>query len=385
MMHRTQRLLATGAAAALQIPVMVVTAAPAAADPVQPDCDTIWQRTGSGFYEDNPTYTETWDDSGDWQFATPAQAGLDGDLLDDGVDGLFANDSLLSVIVLRHGELVYERYDNGGGQFQSNAIHSASKSMLQALVGIAIEDGDIGDLDDKASWYLPQQFSGQSSAKKNIRIGQLLDMTSGLNWTEDQTEYSIENKADWVKAIVNRSLWYTPGTEFNYSTGNTHVLSAVLEDATGMSTCEYAQAKLFGPMNITPEHWGRDPQGINSGGYNVSMTARELAKFGQLYLQDGYWNGQQLVPSYTVAEASTPLHDDGDGFWYDSGWWSRTISGVDMHFAWGWGGQFLYVIPELDLVFSTTQNTNVNHTNVEINSGDFIRDYLLPAIEDTGC
>lgn len=378
---RVSRFLAAGAAAALIAPLAGVSTASAAfASVPQPDCNSIWQRSGSGFYESNPTYTDPRNDNVDWQTATPESVGLHGALIDEGAVDLFTNRSLLSLLVLREGKLVYEKYGNGGGQRKSNNVHSASKSILQALVGIAVEEGDIGSLDDKASSYIPSAFQGQSQAKKNITIRQLIDMTSGLRWEDDETEYTIETSSNWVKAIIARPLDYTPGQHYNYSTGNTHVLSAVLQAATGMSTCKYAQTMLLDPMNISPEHWGRDPQGVYSGGYNLYLTARELAKFGQLYLDEGEWNGQQLVPEETVEQAATKKHYDGDGFWYSSGWWWRTIDGHDMYLAWGWGGQFVYVIPDLDIVLVTTENTADGHNNTEINSGDFIGDYLIPAV-----
>lgn len=134
-------------------------------------------------------------------------------------------------------------------------------------------------------------------------------------------------------------------------------------------------------MGITAEHWGRDPRGVFSGGYNVYLTPREMAKFGLLYLHDGKWGGRPLVPHSAVraAQAQTTQIDDtiDDTFAYSEGWWMHTISGRSMYFSWGYGGQFIYVIPSADIVLVTSENSN---NNKEINSRAFIRDYLLPAI-----
>lgn len=348
----------------------------------QPHCDSIWQREGAGFYESNPTYVEERDDSSDWEFSSPEAQGLEGAVLEAAVDRLFTNDSLLSVIVIRNGALVLERYGNGGGQFASNNIHSASKPMIHALSGIAVQDGYLGSLDTAVGEHLPAQVAGRPAAIRAITVRQLLAMTSGLAWTEDSTEQRIEDGSDWIAEILAVPLEHPPGDRFNYSTGNTHVVSGVLQAATGTSTCAFAQRELFQKMGITAEHWGRDPMGVFSGGYNVYLTPRELAKFGVLFAQGGSWDGEQVVPAATVADAFTERTPKGpDGFGYSGGWWTRDISGHDTYIAWGWGGQFLYVIPSLDLVFSTTQNTHEDHDNVEIDADAFVRDVLVPAVE----
>lgn len=351
-------------------------------DAAQPDCDSIWQREGASFYESNPTYVEQRDDSSDWQFSSPEAQGLDGPVLEEAVDRLFDNDSLLSVIVIRDGALVLERYGNGGGQFASNNIHSASKPMIHALAGIAVRDGHLDSLDTAVGEHLPAQVKDQPAATRAITVRQLLAMRSGLAWTEDSTEQRIEQTGDWVAAILALPIEDPPGERFNYSTGNTHVVSGVLQSATGTSTCAFAQRELFGPMGIMPEHWGRDPMGVFSGGYNVYLTPRELAKFGVLFAQSGSWDGKQLVPAETVTDAFTERSPkDPDGFGYSGGWWTREIAGHVTYLAWGWGGQYLYVIPSLDLVFSTTHNTHEAHDTVEVDADAFVEDVLVPAVQ----
>jgi CubicO group peptidase (beta-lactamase class C family) len=147
-----------------------------------------------------------------------------------------------------------------------------------------------------------------------------------------------------------------------------------------MSTCQFAHRYLFGPTGITAEHWGRDPRGIFSGGYNVYLTPREMVKFGLLYLHDGKWAGRPLLPHSAVRAAQAKFTQVDDTFAYSEGWWMHTISGRSMYFAWGYGGQFIYVIPSADIVLVTSENTSNNNNNKEINSRAFIRDYLLPSI-----
>ena len=332
------------------------------------------------FYECNPTYVDPKDDSKAWRFSSPAAQRMYSATLENGLMSLSREKSLLSVLVIRNNYIVGERYFHGGGVRKSNNVHSASKSMLQALVGIAIAKGFIGGLDDKVSKYLPEYLPGTSARKRQISLRDLLTMSSGLAWQEDDTEYMIQEKPDWVKAILDQPLQHGPGTVFNYSSGNTHVLSAVLQRATGMSTCEFAGQYLFGRIGITVEHWGRDPQGVCSGGYNMYMTSRELAKFGLLYLNGGAWQGQQIVPPAAVEQARQRIWQVDEDFGYSQGWWTRRIAGHDMSLAWGYGGQFIYVIPDVNVVLVTTGDTRDGHAINETDLGDFIEKSLLPSI-----
>ncbi|MFG2346934.1 serine hydrolase domain-containing protein [Streptomyces phaeochromogenes] len=343
------------------------------------DCDRI-AGNGRTFYESNPTYTDPRDDGEDWSSTAPEAQGMDSGKLRTGLTKLGDNASLLSALVIRHDRLVAERYYGGSGAQRSNNVHSVSKSVLQALVHIAVEKGDIGSLDDPVADYLPEYLGKASPTKKKITVRHLLTMRSGLDWTEDSTESQVERTSNWVRSILGRELVSAPGTTYNYSSGNTHVVSAVLQKATGMSTCQFAHQNLFGPMGITAEHWGRDPQGVFSGGYNVYLTPREMAKFGLLYLHDGKWGGRQLVPRGAVRAAQARTTEVDDVFAYSEGWWTQTISERPTYFAWGFGGQFIHVIPSADIVLVTSENTSDNSNNKEINPGEFIRDYLLPAI-----
>ncbi|MCX4563830.1 beta-lactamase family protein [Streptomyces phaeochromogenes] len=347
------------------------------------DCDRI-AGNGRTFYESNPTYTDPQDDGGDWSSTAPEAQGMDSTKLRAGLTELGNNASLLSALVIRHDRLVAERYYDGGGAQRSNNVHSVSKSVLQALVHIAVEKGDIRSLDDPVADYLPEYFSEASPDKKTITIQHMLTMRSGLDWTEDSAESRVEKTSNWIRSILSRELVSAPGTTYNYSSGNTHVVSAVLQKATGMSTCQFAHQYLFGPMGITAEHWGRDPQGVFSGGYNVYLTPREMAKFGLLYLHDGKWGGRQLVPRAAVRAAQARTAEVDDVFAYSEGWWTQTISERSTYFAWGFGGQFIYVIPSADVVLVTSEDTSDNSTNKEINPREFIRDYLLPAITGPG-
>lgn len=348
--------------------------------PVQADCDAISERPGGGqtFYEDNPTYI----DEGappDWMVSTPGDVGIDDEALEVGAAELAQSPALLSLLVVRNDALVFERYYNGSDASHSNNIHSASKSILSALLGIALADGAIASLDAPLADYLPEYIE-TGSDKAAITLRHVVTMSGGLEWTEDDTESSvIESSDDWVGAILEQPLTGTPGVDFNYSSGMSHVLSAVLTRATETSTCSYAHEKLLAPLGIAAEHWGRDPNGVFSGGYNLYMTPRELARFGLLFLRDGEWEGNQLVPSSWVQESIQPQLPAEDGYDYGYFWWLLSGSPQDVAIAWGFGGQFVYLVPALDLMVVMTADTASDHA--ELDGETFLYDHLLPAVQ----
>lgn len=341
-------------------------------------CEGDGRTAGDSWYESNPTYSDPVDDSSDWPAASPS-SGVDVSRLDAGVRAI-QNSSLTSVLVVRHGALVYERYLNGASRSTSSNVHSASKIVIGAALAVAVREGRIPSLDARVSDLLPEYFAGASEEKKSITVRHLMTMSSGLAWTEDETEYRLERTSNWVEGILAQPLVATPGTTFEYSTGNTHVLSAILQRATGMNTCAFVHQRLFTPMNVTAEHWGRDPQGVSSGGYNVYLTPREMAKIGVLLLNGGTWKGQSLVPEWFVAEAQQPRFAVDSTYSFGELLWLRTVSGHRVFVAWGWGGQFIYVIPDDDIVLVATENTTDGHDNTELDLGPFIRDSLLPAL-----
>ncbi|MCF8070139.1 MAG: beta-lactamase family protein [Desulfobacterales bacterium] len=331
------------------------------------------------FYEENPTYIDPVDDSSAWQFSSPEEQGMDSQLLNKGLKKLEKHKSLFCVLIVRNDTIVAEHYYNGSAADHSNNIHSASKSIYPALLAIAIEQAYIKSLDQKIQDFLPgYRFDGK---KGDITIRHLMNMSSGISWREDFTEYKIQHKDDWVGAILDLGMRKAPGTSFYYCTGNTHLISAILTNATGMSTCEFAHKNLFEPLCIKAEHWGEDPAGINSGGYNLYMTPREMAGYALLYLNNGNFNGKQIIPEWIIKESVQKTWSVDDEFDYGELWWLRTLNGHDMYFGWGYGGQFMYVMPDLNIVMIITENTIDGHNNIEINSGKFISNYVIPSIK----
>lgn len=339
--------------------------------PVAVDCEAI-AGPGTSFYEDNVVLPDP--GPGPTLFeSTPRAEGMDPALLSAASTELARQPALLSFIVVRNNAIVWEDYFNGSSQQDANNIHSASKSIVSSLIGIAIERGDIDGIDQPLSELLPNYFADIDDPQKlSLTVEHLLTMSGGLAWEEDATEYDIDDEPDWVGAILDLPISTPPGEAFNYSTAMTHLASAVLTETTGMSTCAFAHAHLLGPLGIEVERWGRDPQGYFSGGYNVFMTAREMAAFGMLHSAGGEWNGEQLVPRAWTA-AAAQLHFPEYGYL----WWLLRAGGHDVQTAWGYGGQLIYVIRSLDLV--VVMSTNTQGKDPDFDGLSILDDYVIPA------
>ncbi|MEZ4237613.1 MAG: serine hydrolase [Myxococcota bacterium] len=347
------------------------TSPPTTSEPAV-DCDALAVREDDRdtWYESNPTYVDPADRSGPYPTLSPEDAGLDEVLLQRATDALDGVAFVESLLVFHGGALGWEAYLHGAGPQDSHNVHSASKSILAAAAGIALARGQL-DLDATVASYLPDAFAEQEEPEKaEITVRQLMTMTSGLQWAEDRAEYRIDDQPDWVRAIVGRPMAALPGAAFNYSTANTHLLSAVLQAATGTSTCAFVHEVLFAPLDIAAEHWGRDPQRVSSGGYNVYLTPRELARFGLLVAARGQWDGEALLDPAWVDEMFAPVGRDG-AYRYGHLWWLRQISGYDVQIAWGYGGQLVYLVDALDLVVVVTTNTG------DYDPGDFDIEWVL--------
>ncbi len=263
-----------------------------------------------------------------WQTDDPQNHDMDPAVLAD-LDAALPNSSIYSMVVVKDGVIVDEYYQDGYDQNSLYRLNSATKSFTSALIGIAIDQGYIGSVEDPLSDYLPQVLAQSDTRKQQITLKHLLTHTSGLEWYEWGNGYTnwseFQSAPNWVDYILGRTLIYTPGTQFAYSTGNTHLLTAALEAATGMSAQEYARINLFEPLGITNFQWDTDPQGITDGGNGLHLSTRDAARFGLLFLQNGQWQGEQIVPAEWVATSTTIQNGgagDGTGS-YCYQWWRR--------------------------------------------------------------
>jgi CubicO group peptidase (beta-lactamase class C family) len=269
---------------------------------------------------------------------------------------------LHSLLVSHRGQLTLEYYAKGHSATRLANIKSASKSVISALVGIAIERKLIPGLDEPIVRWFPELRKDPDKRKQTITIENLLTMRSGLDSTSGGEYGRWVTSGNWVRYALNRPMVSDPGTSMEYSTGTSHILSAILTRATSRSTHQFAVETLAKPTGITLARWTRDPQGIYFGGNEMLMTPRQMIRLGELYLNRGRAGAQQIVPADWVEESCTPRTRsrwDSDRE-YGYGWWIQEFGGHRACFAWGFGGQYIMVFRDLDLVVAIASSTAVS-------------------------
>ena len=297
------------------------------------------------------------------QFANAIQPAshvpLPGDIFDEAARQASRLPRLHSIVVSLGDEVVFERYYNGVRPTDPANIKSASKSVISALVGIAIRDGVLEGTGQTIASFFPQLANAKgdtSISPATITIGHLLSMRSGLETTSNRNYGRWVRSRNWVDHILSRPFVTQPGTEMVYSTGNSHLLSAILTKVSRKSTWQFAQETLAEPLGFRLSPWPQDPQGIYFGGNDMLLTPRQMLAFGRLYLDHGRHNGRQVIPEEWVRASIVPRVQSRReaGRYYGYGWWIRTMAGYQSPYAWGFGGQFIFLVPELDMVVVST-------------------------------
>ena len=330
-----------------------------------------------------------------WPTSSPEAQGVDGDLLDEAFRVAEELLYMHSVVVVRHDTLVGERYYHGYDTDVPHDIESVAKSFLAAIVGLALREAHFDSLEGKALDLFPEynfdyENDDDNFPKPLISFEHLLTMKAGWGGDEDNRDQVVATD-DWIGNTFALPLLEDPGTEFAFSTLGTHVLAGCVARASGQSTFDFADAQLFAPLGIDCDLWQQDPQGYHRGGDGMWFTPREMARFGQLYLRGGFLDDTQILPADWVAAS---FEDAAGGTWveglifligYGYGWWTGWLAGEDIIFVRGYGGQFIVLIPSLDLIVVTTaymppdsaQATAQEHAITE-----FIINRIYPAIGD---
>jgi CubicO group peptidase (beta-lactamase class C family) len=291
-----------------------------------------------------------------WKTNTPEQQGFNSAALAEALQKIQEQGTNIdSLLIVHNGYLVLDAhfapYD---GTFPHNQA-SVTKSLMTTLIGIAVDQDQI-DLDQTMVSFFPDRTIGNLDERKaNITVRHLVSMRNGMQSGcepgDMPTIDAMRANPDWVQAALDRPMVAEPGTTFCYDSPGMHILSAILQESTGLTAMEFAQQNLFGPLGIQDAIWDVDPQGYNRGWGDVHLTPESVAKIGYLWLHQGNWNGQQIVSHdwvlSSVRRYSTEVgHDSGYGY----GWWIN-----DSHyFAAGRGGQTVRVIPALNMVLVTT-------------------------------
>jgi len=294
----------------------------------------------------------------EWPVQTPEEQGMDSATLDGARAYAFdPTRHTQGVVVTRRGVLVAEWYEDGRGPDSYGASWSMAKSFTSALVGIAIDEGKISGVDVPMVEFYPQW---QGSPRDQIKLEHVLHMASGLMWSEiyqvDRANesdvvslvFTTESPLDYVLA---KALEFPPGTHFEYSSGDALLFSGMLAKATGKRAGDYAQEKLFSRLDIENAEWWRAKTGETLTYCCLDMTTRDFARFGLLYMQHGVWEGEQVVPAEWVDASLTPspLYEGYGYQWWLEGNTDDTLP-HDLFMANGHDGQFIYVIPSLELV-----------------------------------
>jgi CubicO group peptidase (beta-lactamase class C family) len=265
-----------------------------------------------------------------------------------------------SLVVVRKGRLAYERYYGGSTVDTLADVRSVTKSVVATLVGIAIANGAIAGLDQPITDFLDSSDFDVRPEHELVTIRHLLTMTSGFYWSED----NVTGYHDWIESddqvnyLLSRPFVATPGTTFTYNSAAAHLLGVVLEKAVRRPLPDFADDVLFGPLGIRQREWEDLSDGYVNGAAGLDLRPRDLARLGQLYLQEGWSGTRAVVPPLWVEEATTPrwnsLGPVGpiENVSYGFLWWLDQDRGA--YFAWGFAGQFIYVVPRLDLVVVAT-------------------------------
>jgi CubicO group peptidase (beta-lactamase class C family) len=328
-----------------------------------------------------------------WSTASPEALGLDPRAL-QALDREIAGGQygyVDGILLIRHGRIAFERhyahdYDAlfaGKGPpglynyydpewhpfYKRTALHtmqSVSKSVTSALIGIAIQRGEIPHVDVKVLPYFPQRAPPPDSRRERMLLWNVLTMTTGISWDESSASYTqsqnncaqMEATDDWIQYVLEQPMAAEPGVRFVYNSGATELLSYLIEKTTGRKADDYAREHLFAPLGIEHYAWKRTPQGLADTEGGLYLQPRDLAKLGYLYLHEGMWDGKRILAAIWVQQSTRWIVDaDRYNAGYGYQWWVLARKGeatYEAYAALGYGGQYLIVVPQLDLVVVVT-------------------------------
>lgn len=301
-----------------------------------------------------PTY---WPTQG-WQRSTPEEQGFDSAKLAAGLQAMREqNINIHSLLVVRNGKIIV---DAAFYPYDGSTVHdvaSVTKSVMTTLIAIAADQGKLSLDAPMLSFFPDRTVANRDALKERITVRQLATMSSGLECTperDEETRRQMQTASDYVQFVLDRKVVAEPGTRFIYCSPAIHLLSPILQRATGMTALEFARQHLFAPLGIQNVLWESDPQGFSDGWGDLYLHPHDMAKVGYLWLNNGQWDGQQVVPSEWVeASVRVQMAETADNDKYGYGWW---ITGEDplQYAAIGRGGQRIQVVPALNAIIVTT-------------------------------
>jgi CubicO group peptidase (beta-lactamase class C family) len=331
-----------------------------------------------------------------WQTSAPEKQNVSSTVLLELLSHLDNNEfgNIKSLLIVRNNYLIFEKYFNGADQNQLHILYSVTKSITSIVTGIAINNENNFNVNDKIENYFPAYESDFDSLKNLITIKEVLTMTAGFQWNELSIPYSdpqndfnkLYTSNDRINFLLQKEIVNTPGTVFTYNTGLPLLQSAILKQSCNISVADYAELNLFNPLGIVSWSWGTNSDSITNTGNGLALRPTDLAIIGQLLLNGGSWNGQQVISQDWITESTQKSVTDNSLYDYGYFWWRfsdqnpvvASLPVNDLYFAWGYSDQFLFVIPVYNmLVVITADNQENNYPIFNI-----LKDYIFTAVED---
>ncbi|NEW09009.1 serine hydrolase [Paenibacillus sp. SYP-B3998] len=328
----------------------------------------------------------------EWETREAESVGMRSDKLKELDNALnFQLGIINSVVVVRKGGIVFEKYFKGFGPQDIHDVTSVTQSIISALIGIAIDAGYIKSVDQKILDFFPEAASGASDLlKRSLTLKHLLTMTAPYAWKGSEPLDRLRRQKNWTMFILDMLGQKGKAGEFQYSLASAHLLSAIIKRSTGVSAREFANEHLFRPLGMReiPDQkmksfskddvfgknttgWIKDPQDYNTGGWGLTLTPRDMARFGYLYVNRGKWDNKQIISENWIDE-SVAQHSEDYGYL----WWLREDNGIATYIAAGIGGTYIYCIPEKELIVVIASKFD----KMIIDRWELLEDYIIPAI-----
>jgi len=331
-----------------------------------------------------------------WRECAPGEVGMDAGILmdlNDEIARLVAeNYEIHSVLIIKDGYIVAEQYYSKYFDRETwHKIHSCTKSFTSALIGIAIKEGSISGTNVKMlDYFHDYEIENMSPAKQSITLENMLTMSAGLDWDEldylytdpQNTNYQWRRSDDMIKFVLDRPMEYTPGEVQDYHSGLSELLAAILQKATGIRADSFALEKLFTPLGIDDYYWPINKNGYARGGGGMRLVPRDMAKLGYLHLKKGKWENDQIVSEDWIAESGKKhiISQHIPGFWYGYQFW---VAGDGMMYtALGYVGQWIMIVPELDLVAVFNNHFDEGVEDQESTPARLLYDYVIPSVTE---
>lgn len=301
-----------------------------------------------------------------------------------------------SLIIIRNDNIIYEKYYSNYSRSDLHQLGAGTQSIVSVLTGIALMVDSTISLEAKIVDLLPgyNQYFDNIPQKDQIEIQHLLSNSSGLWWdewtypfgSEQNDAYKMTLSDAWISVVLSTPMIREPGFEFNYNSGNGILMAPILQQITGIELEEFAKEKLFDPLNIQNWNWERIPDGHVNASWGLSLRSMDMAKIGYLLMKNGYWNEEQIFDESWLSRSTRSRRNVSQSFRYSYFWWrfshyteiSPALRENDIFFSWGDGGQFMFVIPHLDMVIVTTAG---NYPNGDIKALEMLREIILAVVD----